>query len=291
MESSLRHLLQSPDTALVSLVNHSPPDSIVSSNLDSTIANASRKRPASRVKSAYPRKRALQACRNCRVRRTKCNKARPACGSCEHLGAECNYADTDPSTCVLLSNKPASVPILTWCTAHSFDSASLAILEKLNVLEELLRGSSSSVMTVEGSEHPQDLLLLLKNLGSPALERHNESVSRHINIEAVLSWPVFEGEGFDRRLDLKALLVPCYDDESPPNMSVTADFEHGAGEHLVQNYLDNIYIFNPVVEEAKIHKYMRNARFNGLGWDAESCLLVPSPFISRLKKTAYKISS
>jgi hypothetical protein len=43
---------------------------------------------------------------------------------------------------------------------------------------------------------------------------------------------------------------------------------------LFQQFLDHVHIFNPVLEESKVNEYMRYARFNGLGWDAQSCLLV-----------------
>lgn len=60
-------------------------------------ANGTRKRPISRIKSTYPRKRAIQACVKCRARRTKCNNERPACSSCLDLGVECSYSESDPS--------------------------------------------------------------------------------------------------------------------------------------------------------------------------------------------------
>jgi hypothetical protein len=87
-------------------------------------------------------------------------------------------------------------------------------------------------------------------------------------------------------LDLKALLQANNDDSILSCIPVIADFEHCAGEQLVQRFLDNVFIFNPILEEVKIHKYMRDARFNGLGWDAQSCLLVtPSPNTSLLPLT------
>jgi len=156
----------------------------------------------------------------------------------------------------------------------SFDSASLAILERLNTLEELLRGSHARIVGVEEAAEPQTSLLLLKNLGSPTLERTEESFSSHINIEAVLSWPIFERHDFNHRLDLKGLLQTTNENGLPSSMPMIADFEHCAGEHLLQRFLDNVFIFNPILEEAKVQKYMRDARFNGLGWDAQSCLLL-----------------
>lgn len=58
----------------------------------------SRKRQQPREKAAYPRKRAVQACRTCRLRRTKCDNEHPSCTSCVNLGVECRYQVGDPST-------------------------------------------------------------------------------------------------------------------------------------------------------------------------------------------------
>ena len=62
-----------------------------------TSSEKSKKRPISRIKSTYPRKRALQACQKCRVRRTKCNNVRPSCSSCLELNVQCIYSQEDPS--------------------------------------------------------------------------------------------------------------------------------------------------------------------------------------------------
>ena len=83
-----------------------PQESITSATDDlyrDTATNGSRKRPATRIKSTYPRKRAIQACQKCRARRTKCNNVRPACSSCLDLGVDCSYAETDPSRYVRFS--------------------------------------------------------------------------------------------------------------------------------------------------------------------------------------------
>ena len=111
-------------------------------------------------------------------------------------------------------------------------------------------------------------------MGSPSLERTDESVPCYINIEAVLSWPIFEDQDFEHRIDLKSLLKDTNDYGDPHSMSVAPDFEDCAASQLLQQFLDNVHIFNPVLEETKVKEYMRNARFNGLGWDAQSCLLV-----------------
>jgi hypothetical protein len=82
-----------------------------------------------------------------------------------------------------------------------------------------------------------------------------------MNIEGVLSWSVFDK--FCPNLDLKGLLNSNQD--ANQNMSVPSDFdENVAEEELLARFMNNVYIYNPVVEEAKIHRYMREARFSGI---------------------------
>lgn len=78
----------------------------------------SRKRPAARGTAFYPRKRANAACQVCRARKTKCDNQKPTCSYCLSVGAVCNQTAEDLS---------------------SFDPASLKILERLDVLERLMR--------------------------------------------------------------------------------------------------------------------------------------------------------
>jgi hypothetical protein len=151
-------------------------------------------------------------------------------------------------------------------------------LDKLNTLEELLRaqnGREQVVAAVASStiaDSPsRGVLSRLKSLNSPSLERSKDAAPCHMNIEGVLSWSVFDD--VQPNLDLKALLNSSH--SSNQALSIPADFdEQVAEEELVARFMNNVFIYNPVLEEAKIHRYMREARFNGIGWDAQSCLLV-----------------
>lgn len=64
------------------------------------VTSKKRRRPSNRPseRPVYPRKRAAQACHTCRLRRTKCDNAQPACSSCNDLGTECVYQEKDKST-------------------------------------------------------------------------------------------------------------------------------------------------------------------------------------------------
>ena len=164
-------------------------------------------------------------------------------------------------------------PVLT--NQHSFDAASLAILEKLGTIEQLIRSGDSThqrilstvVDDVVEDTSPQSHV---KSLNSPSLERTRDTVRCHMNIENVLSWSVFEDQY--PNLDLKSLLL---DDSSPfGQIKSVSDYEHASEEALLQRFMDHIFIFNPILEEAKLQTYVRDARYNGMGWDAQSCLLV-----------------
>lgn len=152
--------------------------------------------------------------------------------------------------------------------------ASLAILQRLDGLERLIRNSHYSHPERQLVNDQSSQLISLENLGSPSLEKTEGVVNYYINIEAVLSWPVFQDQNFDRRLDLKRFLQSRPSGSDQPPLTLTADFEvNGAGQ-LLQHFLDNVHIYNPVLEVAKVKEYMRHAGLNGLGWDAQSCLLV-----------------
>ncbi|KAI1609036.1 hypothetical protein EDD37DRAFT_136498 [Exophiala viscosa] len=259
MESSLRDILHATEPTYESSTLHTghlpkPDDGSLVPHEGQHGPTDSRKRPATRIKSSYPRKRAIQACQKCRVRRTKCNNERPACSSCLSIGAECTYTEGDHST---------------------FDSASLAILDKLNTIEELLKSTnerrSATVTPGSADGDARGTLSRLKSLNSPSLERAKGTAPFHMNIEGVLSWSVFDD--LSPNLDLKGLLNST--SHVLPNLSVGTEIDEQIGEEtLVARFMNNVFIYNPVLEEAKIHRYMRDARFNGIGWDAQSCLLL-----------------
>lgn len=163
---------------------------------------------------------------------------------------------------------------------HSFDPASLTILQRLDDLEELLRAKNTHPLVLEqpASQDSPPLSIPIqipKTQGPPSLQRSTDWRPSYINIEAVLAWPIFEDQNFDGGLDLRSLLRFDKDHvATPPAMSISADFDLHASGQLLQQFLDHVHIFNPVLEEKKVREYMRVTSFNGLAWDAESCLLV-----------------
>ncbi|KYG47169.1 hypothetical protein M433DRAFT_152584 [Acidomyces richmondensis BFW] len=207
------------------------------------------KRQHSRAATTYPRKRATRACLTCRFRRTKCDNARPSCASCVRLGADCTYQPTDSS---------------------SFDSASLAILKRLDDLEALI--------LTKNADHLQ--------FGPPVAKGHSTSPATQsdlgstvdgfqalgkrslISVEAVLQWqPLAEFKfspyhSFGRYTEHEA---------TPPAL---VDIDLPAAENVLRNFFDHVHIFNPILEEEDVRDYVRKVRFTGIGWDAMSCLVV-----------------
>ncbi|KAL3422361.1 C6 zinc finger domain-containing protein [Phlyctema vagabunda] len=201
---------------------------------------------------AYPRRRAVQACCTCRKRRTKCDNEQPACTSCVDLGIECFYEEKDKST---------------------FDAASLAILQRLDTLEALVRTGNQISTRIQQAPEETSPLTTLKNLGSPALERETTANHYYINIETVLSWHVFHRHNLTGKLDLKHFLQSEHPRPLPIPISVSSDLETNGAE-LLQKFFENVHIYNPILEIATVKQYLRDAQFNGFAWDAQSCLLL-----------------
>jgi hypothetical protein len=90
----------------------------------------------------------------------------------------------------------------------------------------------------------------------------------------VLCWPVFNNHDFEKRTDLRYLLQIQNSDTAPSSLSIPSDFETNGSRTLLKAFFENVHIYNPVLEIAKVEGYARDAQLNGLGWDAQSCLLV-----------------
>ena len=162
-------------------------------------------------------------------------------------------------------------------TASSFDPASLAILERLGQLEELIRAKS-------GDESPERLRLddELSLDEKPTLPPRQYSPEfSTVTIETVLSWPVFQHK-FALRLDLKSLLKAI--DVAPPAASLHSPagegwqlvnvIELGMCSRLLDSFLQRVHIANPILDVPAVRDYVRHACLNGLGRDAQSCLVV-----------------
>lgn len=159
-------------------------------------------------------------------------------------------------------------------SSNRFDSASLAILKRIDDLEALIQ--------TKGNDDPPPVTLshVLPSISpccSPnetwtsGLEQQAQWEPTFINIEEVLKWPVFDDHEFDARL---YSLSPCDENTVKPDLQIPIDLDVHAADHLVRKFFDHVHIFNPTLEEEDINKYLRSVQLNGIGWDAISCLLV-----------------
>lgn len=95
-----------------------------------------------------------------------------------------------------------------------------------------------------------------------------------VSIEAVLQWPPFSEHGFPSRL----YPTPRAGDGKLPSDSTTGrvsvDMDLPEAEAVLRRFFDNVHIFNPILEEEEVRDYIKRVRFEGIGWDAVSCLVV-----------------
>ncbi|KAH6880814.1 hypothetical protein B0T10DRAFT_540294 [Thelonectria olida] len=203
--------------------------------------------PASRP--AYPRKRAAQACRTCRRRRVKCDNERPSCTACMMLEVQCMYQEGDKS---------------------SFDAASLAILNRLDDLESLVRAVNPEALArLQGEaaapQTPGNVV--------PLAEPVSSDVYR-INIEAVLEWPILRCSFPAPPPPLASILQASRSNPSlsRPRLLSTSDLDPDSTAPLLQSFVDNFHIYNPVFEIPEIEECVKTTLYNGLGWDVTSCI-------------------
>lgn len=150
---------------------------------------------------------------------------------------------------------------------YSFDTASLAILERLTHLEGLFRAAHPDTHDLEEQPSPVVSSSSREN-GPPDFFR--------INVEAVLEWPILQPVTQDQPLSLANIFQAARtaSDSSAPRLLATSDLDPGSTGPLLQCFMDNFHIYNPVLEIARIQQDIKTTLFNGLGWDAASCILV-----------------
>ncbi|KAH7134450.1 vegetative cell wall protein gp1 [Dactylonectria macrodidyma] len=238
------------------------------SNFHEDGKNTNRKRP--RLSGMYQRKRAVAACQPCRVRKTKCDNIKPACGFCTRNGAQCTYADTTSDH-------------------SSFDPASLAILERLGHVVSLLetrqpppspQDSSPGIQTQSSYAIPDaspNSRAVDQDIEDDLLEETPNFPASIHNCESVLRWPVFRGivpeiESF--------MTWPDNTETTSPNSSWREPDTLSRGIHeedfipLSKRFLAYVHTKNPILDVAELSRYVRDAAENGLRWDGPSCLVL-----------------
>ena len=210
---------------------------------------SSTKKPISisRGSAAYRRKRAVTACQVCRARRTKCDQKKPTCSFCESIGAECN---SDPGS------------------LSAFDPASIAIIERLDILQRKL----DSISQVSGLD---SAVPLNNGNGSDKNAHHNRPLGNFLpeNLDAVLKWPVFQ------HLTLPVVSTPSHC--SPASLgsstqapSISDELHPAACNQWLNDFFRHVNCKNPILDEQSTRRLVRQVCQEGVGWDAESCLVL-----------------
>ncbi|KAH7113704.1 vegetative cell wall protein gp1 [Dactylonectria estremocensis] len=231
-------------------------------------SNPNRKRP--RISGMYQRKRAVAACQPCRVRKTKCDNIKPACGFCARNGAQCTYADT--------------------ASDHSsFDPASLAILERLGHVVSLLETrqppSSPQDSSLGMQKQPSQAILNAAPPNRPADQNSEDDLLEETpnfpaaiyNCESVLRWPIFQGIV----PDIESFVTWPDNTQTASSMSSWRDsgtLSRGVQEEdfipLSRRFLAYVHTKNPILDVAELSRYVRDAAEHGLRWDGPSCLVL-----------------
>ncbi|KAM0229407.1 hypothetical protein ACHAP5_011668 [Fusarium lateritium] len=238
-------------------------------------AGSSRKRSLPESQSGrpwYPRKRAVQACRTCRKRRVKCDNERPSCAVCVKLGVQCIYQEGGKS---------------------SFDAASLAILQRLEDLESLFRLAHPDVPG-QGEAAPQLALSITpRSFDHANLDEPGSSEVYHVNAEAVLEWPVLQSFTQGQPLKLASILKAHRSSQhaDAPRLLAISDLDSASAGPLLQRFVDNFHIYNPVFEIPQVEDYIKTTLYNGLGWDVKSCISVSSSPPSNYKHSKDKANN
>lgn len=157
--------------------------------------------------------------------------------------------------------------------ASRFDPASLTILKRLDDLETLMkaRPNDPPSVTIPNILHSSSPSIPFDGTGSPVIDQQAQWKPSFINTEEVLRWPVFSDHEFDQKLHL---LSPPEGDKIQPELLVPVDLDFYGADSFVRSFFSHVHIFNPTLKEEDIREYVRIVQFNGIGWDAMSCLLV-----------------
>ncbi|KAH6879479.1 hypothetical protein B0T10DRAFT_520121 [Thelonectria olida] len=250
-----------------------------------------RQRPnISRADASYPRKRAINACRHCRLRKVKCNNARPTCGNCEASKASCVYEDSQD----LSSLDPASILILDRLTQvlSRLDQIQAPVVELASVVSQIStlessRGIIAATKTPEAPSQPDQggQETLEHDRGSDDHSDQLHIPSSRTNPDAFLQWPIF-GSRFppDYLTDPVFELEGCDEGQNFHNASASRTqpntktgsigIEEDGIIELVQRFLELVHIKNPILDVDIMWSYARDVVEDGPKWDSASCLVL-----------------
>ncbi|KAL5623748.1 hypothetical protein FOBRF1_002998 [Fusarium oxysporum] len=225
----------------------------------------------------YSRKRAIAACRICRVKKVKCNNVRPVCGSCIASQSTCVYEGSEGDH-------------------SSFDPASIAILERLNQVLESVEDIPGLIKTsvetaVKNTALPPGPVSRIAE-GFDAFSDGRELSSDDLtaptailSIESVLSWPILAGSVapthiLDALPDTKAngghgLMNNGTGSPSVSNARLTRiTVDEKDIPRLVRQFLQHVHPINPILDIDTINSDSLRISETSVTWDGESCIVL-----------------
>ena len=110
-----------------------------------------------------------------------------------------------------------------------------------------------------------------------------------MGIEAMLKWPVFAGRLSRLEVSTSETLVELLGQVSTIELSSTdssrtgrdtdgMDLDGETVRHLIENFLVNNNLKNPILDPMQLRKYGQDIVESGWQWDGKSCLLVSDIF-------------
>ena len=236
------------------------------------------------------------------------------CGFCIATGGDCRYADSDLShldrsnLTILERISQLETSLMkhidqTWrerekerstdhnLQVHVSDDMLSPMQEEYSSFSETPRSATiqnhnsplrqvSSTTQQAGAVNDTGLLLA----DAPPSAKMLLKASSEMSIESILKWPVFS--------EAAPHLIPTFQiplievaGNPEPNFRTTGlqsssttlpDLDPDTIIRLVQNFLDNNYVKNPILDVQLLRAYARDFSESGPQWDAKSCLLVCS---------------
>lgn len=243
------------------------------------------------------RTRAPTACQTCRLRKTRCDNARPTCSYCSVQGVECNYPETSPPT------EPVRYSIMQRTKINSdragFDPGNPSnqeVMQRLNHIAGLLEeikseGGSTSSSTRSLKESFFELAMQTTSpVADPGINSHGsasfedrpmEHDPRLLYIassgEHMLRWPIFNKVITEAEKHIRSFLLDSLDNRS---QNAQQHRQLGIGHYVdeIPNLCKKYFVLchrrNPLVDLDNLDRFAKEVTIQGLGWDGPSCQVV-----------------
>ncbi|KAJ8112654.1 hypothetical protein OPT61_g5025 [Boeremia exigua] len=229
------------------------------------------------------RKRAPVACQFCRLRKTRCDGAKPICGFCQHHEAQCIWGTTSDNN------------------EEKEKNSEQTILQRLDEIKDILRDMRAPTATKlqfdsqrPVTASPSTLEPPTSTIDTKALHVTTSDSSAaitssfaRIRCESLLAWPIFRSIVDPELLAVESFVLEsgepdlqdCSLDVGPSNPGMRAR-RAGIGipeervVSLCQKFLIHVHARNPVLSADKLLSNARRVAEHGLQWDSSSCLVL-----------------